>query len=74
MDDSRRPDKFVARAEIVGEDGFVFGGWMAPSPLMLMLWCLLGISEDILHGAWQVSLPVISQILREEGDLPLSAS
>ena len=45
VDDSRRPDKFVARAEIVGEDGFVFGGWMAPSPLMVMLWCLLGIEQ-----------------------------
>ncbi len=42
VDESRQPDKFVARTEIVGEDGFVFGGWMAPSPLMFMLWCLLG--------------------------------
>ncbi len=45
VDDSRCPDKFVAQAQIVGDDGFVFGGWMAPSPLMVMLWYLLGIEQ-----------------------------
>jgi hypothetical protein len=28
--------------EVIGEDGFVFGGWMPPSPIMVMLWNWLG--------------------------------
>lgn len=42
VDDNRSPDKFVAAEAIRGEDGFVFGGWLPPTPLMIMLWCLLG--------------------------------
>ena len=38
-------DRFRRAEEIIGEDGFVFAGWMPPTPLMKMLWQLLGIEQ-----------------------------
>ncbi len=35
---------------------------------------LLGITENIPDGTWQISLPIVSQVLREEGTLPLPSS
>ena len=38
-------DEFRRAEEIVGQDGFVFAGWMRPTPLMQMLWELMGIER-----------------------------
>lgn len=36
---------FLRAQELRGEDGFVFGGWMPPSPLMCMLWEWMGAEQ-----------------------------
>jgi len=35
-------EKFRRAERIMGQDGFVFGGWLPPTPLMRMLWELMG--------------------------------
>ena len=35
-------EKFTVAEKDRGESGFVFAGWMPPTPLMQMLWCLMG--------------------------------
>ena len=35
--------------QIMGDDGFVFGGWMPPSPIMVMLWEWLGPMQFSMH-------------------------
>jgi hypothetical protein len=35
-------DAFRREERILGEDGLVFGGWLEPTPLLRMLWELLG--------------------------------
>ena len=43
-------DKFSRAEQAIGQDGFVFGGWMPPSPLMTMLWNWLGPMQFALHS------------------------
>ena len=38
-------DRFRRAEQVMGEDGLVFGGWLPPTPLMRMLWELLGAEE-----------------------------
>jgi hypothetical protein len=35
-------DAFCREERILGQDGLVFGGWLGPTPLLQMLWELLG--------------------------------
>lgn len=36
------PDEFLKAERILGQDGFVFSGWLGPTPLLRMLWHLIG--------------------------------
>ena len=38
-------EKFTREEEILGEDGFIFAGWMPPTPLMQILWQFMGIEK-----------------------------
>ena len=38
-------EKFQREEEILGDDGFVFAGWMPPTPMMQMLWQLMGVEK-----------------------------
>jgi hypothetical protein len=35
-------DRFRRAEQVLGRDGFVFSGWLGPSPLLKMLWELMG--------------------------------
>jgi len=36
---------FTREEEILGDDGFIFAGWMPPTPMMQMMWELMGIER-----------------------------
>ncbi|MCL5071755.1 MAG: hypothetical protein M1308_12820 [Actinobacteria bacterium] len=38
-------EKFKREEEILGDDGFIFAGWMPPTPMMQMLWQFMGIEK-----------------------------
>ena len=38
-------DEFTRSEEVLGDDGFIFAGWMPPTPMMQMLWQLMGIER-----------------------------
>ena len=42
-------DEFLREVELIGEDGFVFAGWMPPSPMVVMMWQYLGPERFSLH-------------------------
>ena len=44
-----KDDLFLRETAIIGEDGFVFAGWMPPSPMTAMLWQILGPESFSLH-------------------------
>ena len=46
--------QFTRAEEILGDDGFLFAGWMPPTPLMQMLWQLMGIETFTMD---QVDVP-----------------
>ncbi len=42
-------DAYRRADQVMGDDGFVFGGWMPPSPIMVMLWEWLGPMQFAMH-------------------------
>ncbi|MFC1677085.1 uroporphyrinogen decarboxylase family protein [Planctomycetota bacterium] len=42
---TRAYEQFTRAEEILGGDGFIFAGWMPPTPMMQMLWQLMGIEK-----------------------------
>ena len=72
-------EHFSRAEQIMGQDGFVFGGWLPPTPLMKMLWELMGAEgfaialaeqADAFRGLYETLLEKQRQQVRLVADSP----